>query len=78
GFTDVQARSERKALSVPPAESFLWQYLYSTPLADAASKLDEDARAALQQEVVTGWEPFAEDGAHVLEVDVTSAIGRRG
>jgi ubiquinone/menaquinone biosynthesis C-methylase UbiE len=77
GFTEVQARSQRKTLSLPPAESFLWQYVYSTPVADAASKLDEDARADLQQEVVTGWEPFAEDGALVLEVDVTSAIGRR-
>jgi len=77
GFTDVQARSERKTLSLPPAENFLWQYVYSTPIADSASRLDEDARAELQREVVTGWEPFSEDDALVLEVDVTSAIGRR-
>jgi hypothetical protein len=51
--------------------------VFSTPVAEAASKLDEDARAELQQEVVTGWEPFAEDGALVLEVDMTSATGRR-
>jgi hypothetical protein len=62
---------------LPPAEEFLWQYLYSTPVADAANKLDEDRRADLQQEVVTGWEPFADDGALVLEVDMTSAIGHR-
>jgi ubiquinone/menaquinone biosynthesis C-methylase UbiE len=78
GFADVQARSELKTLRVPPAEQFLWQYVNSTPVADAASKLDEDARADLQQEVVTGWEPFGEDGALVLEVDMTSAIGRGG
>jgi ubiquinone/menaquinone biosynthesis C-methylase UbiE len=77
GFTDVQVRSEAKTLSVPPAEDFLWQYVYSTPVAEAASKLDEDRRAELQHEVVTGWEPFADDGALVLEVDMTSAIGRR-
>jgi hypothetical protein len=75
-FTGVQARSERKTLRVPPAEDFLWQYVSSTPVAEAASKLDEGARTDLQQEVVTGWAPFAEDDALILEVDVTSAIGR--
>jgi hypothetical protein len=73
----VQVRSELKTLRVPPAGDFLWQYVYSTPVADAASKLDEDRRADLHQEVVTGWEPFAHDGSLVLEVDMTSAIGRR-
>ena len=77
GFADVQAHSERMTLKLPPAEHFLWQYVNSTPVGDAASRLDEDARADLQQEVVTGWEPFGEDDALILEVDVTSAIGRR-
>jgi ubiquinone/menaquinone biosynthesis C-methylase UbiE len=75
-FTDVQTRSERKTLRVPRPEDFLWQYVYSTPIADAANKLDEDRRADLQQEVVTGWEPFAEDGGLVLELDITSAAAR--
>jgi hypothetical protein len=73
----VRARSERKTLALPPAEEFLSQYVFSTPLADAASGLDEDARAELQQEVVAAWEQFTEDGALVLEVDMTSAIGRK-
>jgi hypothetical protein len=72
----VEVSSKRKTLRVPPAEGFLWQYLFSTPVAEAADKLDEEARADLQQEVVTGCEPFAEDGALVLNVDMTSAIGR--
>ncbi|HKI91731.1 MAG TPA: methyltransferase domain-containing protein [Gaiellaceae bacterium] len=77
GFTDVQARSECKTLRLPPAQDFLWQYVYSTPLADTASTLDKDARDGLQQEVATGWEPFAEDDGLVLELDMTSAIGHR-
>jgi ubiquinone/menaquinone biosynthesis C-methylase UbiE len=77
GFTDVQARSEPETLSAPAAEEFLWQYVYSTPLAGAATALDEDARAALQREVVTGWESSAADGRLVLEVDVTTATARR-
>ena len=76
-FTDVRARSERKSLRVPPPEDFLWQYLFGTPIADAASKLSAGQRAELQQDFVTGSEPFVEDGALVLDVDVTSATGRR-
>jgi ubiquinone/menaquinone biosynthesis C-methylase UbiE len=77
GFTEVRVRSERKTLRVPPPEDFLWQYVYSTPIADAASKLSADQRVELQQEFVTGSEPFAEDGALVLDVDMTSAVGRK-
>jgi ubiquinone/menaquinone biosynthesis C-methylase UbiE len=76
GFTDVEARSEHKALTLPAAEDFLWQYVFSTPLAEPAGKLDEERRADLQQEVVTGWAPFAEDGGLVLELDITSATAR--
>jgi ubiquinone/menaquinone biosynthesis C-methylase UbiE len=76
-LTDVRTHSERKALSVPPAEDFLWQYVYSTPLADAATSLDESQRADLQQEVVAGWESFDGENGLLLEVDVTSAIGRK-
>jgi ubiquinone/menaquinone biosynthesis C-methylase UbiE len=77
GFADVQAHSERKKLSLPRAEDFLWQYVHSTPLADAVRRVDESRRSELQQEVVAGWEPFAEDAGLVLEVDLTSAIGRK-
>jgi ubiquinone/menaquinone biosynthesis C-methylase UbiE len=76
GFTDVQAHTERRTLRLPPPEDFLWQYVYSTPLADAANALDEDRRAEFQQEVGAGWKPFVDDGALVLEVGVTSATGR--
>ena len=77
GFTDTWARSEQKTLLLPRAEDFLWQYIFSTPLAEAVGTLDEGHRAELQREVVTAWETFAEDDGLVLEVDVTSATGRR-
>lgn len=53
GFADVQARSERVTLSPPAAEEFLWQHVYSTPLAGAADGLDEAARAALPAAVTS-------------------------
>jgi SAM-dependent methyltransferase len=77
GFADVVVHSERKVLGVPRAEDFLWQYVNSTPVAQAAKGLDEDQRALLEQEIVAGWEPFAENGGLLLDVDVTTATGLR-
>lgn len=77
GFVDVQARSDRKALELPPAADFLWQYLHSTPLATLVASLDEEERADLQQEVVAGWKPFVEGDGILLEFDLSTATARR-
>jgi ubiquinone/menaquinone biosynthesis C-methylase UbiE len=75
GFADVEVRSRRKRLVLPRAEDFLWEYAYSTPLAEVVSRLHEHARAELQQDVVSAWEKFTEADSVVLEIDVTSAVG---
>lgn len=77
GWTDVQVRSGRRTSHGPPPEEFLWQYVLSTPLAAAIAQLDDDGRAALQREVVEGWQPYTEDGGLSLDVDITVATGRR-
>lgn len=77
GFTDVQARSERRTLRVGAPADFLWQYLHSTPLAEAAGRLDDATRAALEAEVVAGQEADIEHGELVMEIAMTSATGRR-
>jgi hypothetical protein len=51
--------------------------VHSTPLADAASQLDEDRRNALEREVVDGWQPFTEEGRMALRVGGTVATGRK-
>jgi SAM-dependent methyltransferase len=76
GLGEPQARTETKTLELPAPEDFLWQYLYSTPLAGPAGTLDEQGRAALQHDVVTGWSEFVRDGRLVLELGVTSATAR--
>jgi len=76
GLRNAEARSARGTLALPPAEDFLWQYVYGTPLAAIAATLDADRRAALQRDVVEAWEPFVADDGLVLEVDVTTATAR--
>jgi ubiquinone/menaquinone biosynthesis C-methylase UbiE len=77
GFEDVEARSERKTLTLAPPEEFVWRYVASTPLAGAAATLDEERKAALEEEVVEGWHGHVDDGGRLrLEVGVTTATGR--
>ena len=77
GFEGVDARSAVKILPLPAAEDFLWQYVHSTPLAAAASKLDDAGRRALQDEVVADWQPFARNGSMNLDLGVTVATARK-
>lgn len=73
GFRDVAVRSDTKALRLPTPEVFLWQYVYSTPLAGAVAQVDGERRAALEHEVVAQWQEFVQDGALILEVSVVVA-----
>jgi ubiquinone/menaquinone biosynthesis C-methylase UbiE len=77
GFEGVKARSAVKALRLPAAKDFLWQYVHSTPLAVAASQLDDAGRTALEDEVVAEWQPFAENGSVILDLGVTVATARK-
>jgi ubiquinone/menaquinone biosynthesis C-methylase UbiE len=77
GLKDVHAHSDHRVLRAPAPASFLWQYLHSTPLGSAVVALGERARAELERDVVAAWEQFVEAGRLVLDVDVTSATGRK-
>ena len=63
------------AASWPTPEEFLWQYVYSTPLATAAADLDDQARAAVTRDVVASWRPFTRQGKLVLELGFSVASG---
>jgi ubiquinone/menaquinone biosynthesis C-methylase UbiE len=76
GFGSVEATSATVTLPLPAPEDFLWQYVNSTPLAAVVGRLDDAARAELEQEVVRGWRPFADDGTLGLEVDMTLVTAR--
>ncbi len=47
----------------------------STPLAAAVADLDDQARAAVVQEVVAAWQPFTLHGRMVLELGFSVASG---
>ena len=75
GFAETAVESATGALKVPPPREFLWQYVHSTPLAGPLGELDEEGRAAFEQEVCRAWEAYAEDDGLRLEVRMTTAVG---
>jgi hypothetical protein len=77
GLRDVSVQVDTKSLRLPPAKEFLWQYVQSTPLADALAQANDEARAALERDVVAGWESFTNEGVLRLQVRMLVARGSK-
>lgn len=77
GFTDVDIRSAPKPLRLPPPADFLWQYVYSTPLANVVSQLGEERRAALERDFATRCQQFVKEGVMIGEVNMTTLIASK-
>lgn len=75
-FTAVVVDRHLKTLPLPPPQDFLWQYIHSTPMADAVAQTGQEARAALEAHMVAGCEPFVDDGALTMQVGMLTGIAR--
>jgi ubiquinone/menaquinone biosynthesis C-methylase UbiE len=62
GFREVAVHTSTKTPRLPPPADFLWQYVYLTPLSAVLSQVEEERRAALERDVVAGWQRWARDG----------------
>jgi ubiquinone/menaquinone biosynthesis C-methylase UbiE len=76
GFRDVQVRSKLLTLTLPGPAEFLWQYVYSTPLAAAVAQIDDAGRASLERDVVAGWRSFVKDGTLACDVNIVLTTAR--
>jgi ubiquinone/menaquinone biosynthesis C-methylase UbiE len=77
GFREGAAHSNTRTLRLPAPKDFLWQYVHSTPLVEAVVRADERSRAALERDVIAGWQVFVEDGALLLQLDVAVATAQK-
>jgi ubiquinone/menaquinone biosynthesis C-methylase UbiE len=73
GFRNVDVEAKPKALRLPAPADFLWQYIHSTPLAEAAAQAGEAKCAALENDVCKQWQEFVVDGYLSLQVGMTTA-----
>jgi ubiquinone/menaquinone biosynthesis C-methylase UbiE len=73
GFREIDVQARTKHLRLPAPSDFLWQYIRSTPMANAAARTDERALEALESDVCARWEEFVANGSLSLEVGMTTA-----
>ena len=72
GFREVVARAEPTELRLPAPRDFLWQYIYSTPLAQAVTQADTARLEALEHDICTQWQKFAAGGSLSCHVGMTT------
>lgn len=72
GFRSVDVEAKPKILRLPPPADFLWQYVHSTPIAQAVAQTGEAKCAALERDVCEQWQEFAVDGFLSLQVGMTT------
>ena len=77
GFRDVEVQAKTKTLRVPAPADFLWQYINSTPIAQAAAQAVDAKRDALEHDVCKSWQDFVADGGMLLEVGMTTVTAVR-
>jgi ubiquinone/menaquinone biosynthesis C-methylase UbiE len=77
GFRDAEVRSKTLTLTLPEPREFLWQYVHSTPLVAAVAQIDDEARAALEHDVVAGWRSFVKDGTLTEDLSIVLTTARK-
>jgi ubiquinone/menaquinone biosynthesis C-methylase UbiE len=77
GFGAVDIRSAVTSLELPPPAEFLWQYVWSTPLAFDLAPADEERRAALENEFSEKCRASAPKGPLASGVTMTTLIAAK-
>jgi SAM-dependent methyltransferase len=76
GFRDVSVEAHNKSLRLPVPEEFLWQFVYSTPLAAEVAGAEEERLASLERDVLAKWQQFVKGGAFMVQVRMVTATAR--
>jgi len=77
GLRDVTVQAKTTTLRLPEPKDFLWQYVHSTPLGTVVAKATDEARAAMEHNVVAKWQEFEQDGVLMDDVRVVVASARK-
>jgi ubiquinone/menaquinone biosynthesis C-methylase UbiE len=74
GFEDADVVSGVIPLALPAPREFLWQYVWSTPLAAAVSQASDERRTALEHEFTEKCGPLAPAGTLAGDVTMMTLI----
>ena len=77
GLDDVTTSVTTVDLRLPAPREFLWQYINLTPMGPIVAAAPEQAKAALERDVLEGWAPFVTDGRVAGRQPMVIATTRR-
>jgi ubiquinone/menaquinone biosynthesis C-methylase UbiE len=77
GFTDVSSKEYTAHFTLPGPAKFLWNYINLTPMGPIVAGASEEAKAAMERQVVEAWTPHVIDETTPLDQPIALAWGRR-
>lgn len=77
GFEDVSSKEYGARFALPGPAEFLWNYINLTPMGPLVEKAPEEAKAALERQVVEAWTPHVVDGGMPVDQPMALAWGVR-
>jgi ubiquinone/menaquinone biosynthesis C-methylase UbiE len=77
GLQDVTAEVATATFRLAGPAEFLWQYINLTPMGAFVDQAPEGAKVALEETVVSTWQPYVVDGGTPLDQPMVVATGRR-
>jgi ubiquinone/menaquinone biosynthesis C-methylase UbiE len=76
-FGDVKSKEYTSTFDLPGPAEFLWNYINLTPMGPLVADAPEEAKAAMERQVVEAWTPFVVNGRIPVEQPMALAWGVR-
>ena len=77
GFDDVSSKEYTAPFDLPGPAEFLWNYINLTPMGPLVAEAPQEAKDALEHQVVEAWAPQVVDGRTPVDQPMALAWGRR-
>jgi ubiquinone/menaquinone biosynthesis C-methylase UbiE len=77
GFVDVTSKEYTAMFDLPGPAEFLWNYINLTPMGPLVADAPEEAKAAMERQVVEAWTPALVNGRLPVEQPMALAWGAR-
>jgi len=76
-FSDMQFITSTQNLYLPLPKDFLWQYIYSTPLAAVVADVDERVLKSLEKQIVGQWRPFINGNKMIYSQRIVTVMAQK-
>lgn len=73
GLREIRVVAREIELSLPPPKDFLWQYAAATPMAGILTQVGDEAKSALEGDVVAAWRDY--EVGEGMEIDERLVFG---